>query len=194
MTRSTETEDEGFLGRWARRKEESRRGERPEAEEDASLPAAPQDEAADPEPQVEQRVLTDADMPDVESLGPKSDVSAFFSPGVSQALRRKALRRLFHTPRFNVKDGLDDYDEDYTVYQPLGDTITSELRRLQARREVRRREREEEAAAPADAEQQATGGADDAAPGAEATNRETQVDAEQPTRRPASDDQDTPPA
>ena len=29
---------------------------------------------------------------------------------------------------FNIRDGLDDYDDDYTTYKSLGKTITAEMR------------------------------------------------------------------
>jgi hypothetical protein len=38
------------------------------------------------------------------------------------------LRKLFHSPKFNVRDGLDDYDLDFTNPEPLGDIITAEMR------------------------------------------------------------------
>ena len=44
-------------------------------------------------------------------------------------LRKKALARLFHSPKFNIRDGLDDYDDDYTTYKPLGNIVTAEMRR-----------------------------------------------------------------
>lgn len=158
MTRSSE--EPGFLGRWARRKEQVRRGERPEeepagdgpAEREVGQPAAAEESEAAP--------LTDADMPDLDTLRPDSDVSPFFSPGVSEELRHKALRRLFHTSRFNVKDGLDDYDDDYRAHQPLGDIVTRDMRRQQERLAERRRLREEAEAAEAraDAERAGSGG------------------------------------
>ena len=40
---------------------------------------------------------------------------------VSDELRRSALRKLFGLPRFNFCDGLDDYAEDFTRFEPLGD-------------------------------------------------------------------------
>ncbi|MDH5326430.1 MAG: DUF3306 domain-containing protein [Gammaproteobacteria bacterium] len=71
---------------------------------------------------------SDADMPDIESLGEHSDYSGFMSPKVSEPLRRRALRKLFAMPVFNVTDGLNDYDEDYTQFAPLGDVIPWEMR------------------------------------------------------------------
>ena len=67
-------------------------------------------------------------MPPLESLGPDSDYSGFLSRGVSEALRRKALARLFRSPAYNVVDGLDDYAEDFTKFAPLGDIVTADMR------------------------------------------------------------------
>ncbi|MDC0434354.1 DUF3306 domain-containing protein [bacterium] len=92
-------------------------------------------------------LLTDADMPPVESLTADSDMSAFFNRGVSAVLRKAALRHVFHQPAYNVRDGLNDYDGDYTVFEPLGDTITSDMKWHTARKERERLEaqaREEE--------------------------------------------------
>ena len=63
--------------------------------------------------------LTDADMPDIDSLAEDSDFTGFMSPGVSDELRNLALRKLFHAPVFNIRDGLDEYDEDYTTFEKL---------------------------------------------------------------------------
>lgn len=102
-------------------------------------PAAPPDEAPaaqalSPEPEAE---LSDADMPPVDSLPADADLRPFFSPKVSEALRRAALRHLFRQARFNVHDGLDDYCGDYRHHVPLGDRITADMQhqldRLQAR-------------------------------------------------------------
>jgi hypothetical protein len=76
--------------------------------------------------------LTDADMPALAALDEDSDYSVFFSPKVSEELRRLALRKLFHSPKFNVTDGLDDYNENYTHFASLGDRLTQDMRhRLQ---------------------------------------------------------------
>jgi hypothetical protein len=52
------------------------------------------------------------------------------SSGVSDGLRRQALRKLFSQPAFNVTDGLNDYDEDYTKFAGLGNIITHEMKRM----------------------------------------------------------------
>lgn len=121
-------EDEVFLDRWSRRKLADRNGEAVAA----VMPAAdtlPQEAEATVVTDPVQE-LTDVDMPPIESLDKDSDFSVFMSPGVSEGLRTRALRKLFHLPAFNVTDGLNDYDEDYTRFAGLGDVVTQEMKRM----------------------------------------------------------------
>jgi len=113
-------EQPAFLERWSRRK----RGVEP-----SPAPAPEPAESAPPD-ETTVRELTDADMPPLESLDENADYSGFFSPKVSAELRRVALRKLFHAPRFNITDGLDDYAEDFTAYQALGEVVTHEMKRM----------------------------------------------------------------
>ena len=85
-------------------------------------------------------------MPPIDSLDGDSDFSVFMSPGVSEELRTEALQKLFHQPEFNVTDGLNDYDEDYTSFAGLGTLVTREMKRM-LKRELER-ELEAEDAAP----------------------------------------------
>ena len=89
-------------------------------------------------------LLTDADMPALETLDAKSDLSDFFNKGVSATLRRAALRHVFSLPVYNVRDGLNDYDDDYTKFEPLGDTVTSDMKWHKERKEREAAEAEEE--------------------------------------------------
>jgi hypothetical protein len=111
----------GFLQRWSERKAQARAGEELPASSETPVndlvSPAPVDERAPP--------LTDADMPPIDALDEKSDYSGFFSPRVSDNLRRLALRKLFHLPGFNIRDGLDDYDEDYRTFEALGNIVTA---------------------------------------------------------------------
>jgi len=157
------SDDESRLSRWSRRKRDlarPRSGSMQDAEDSATRslssdsledtsthlpPAADRDVSgdlesgdADDEPQ-----LTDADMPDIETLTPDSDFKPFMSQGVSHALRRKALRKLFASPFFQIRDGLDDYDDDFTSFAPLGDTVTADMKYAEERKEMLRREAEE---------------------------------------------------
>jgi hypothetical protein len=118
--------DEGFGSRWSRRKLDAQ-------EQQQDLAIQPQTEYSDEKP-----VLTDADMPPIDSLTEDSDYSGFLSPEVSEELRKQALRRLFLGSGFNVCDGLDDYDEDYTSFAKLGDIVTADMRH-QMEMEARKR-------------------------------------------------------
>lgn len=120
-----------FLARWSRRKLEARATDA----EPASIPAETSPAACSPDgaavqPAEPQRELTDADMPPLETLGADSDYAVFMSPGVSDGLRRLALRKLFKQPDFNVTDGLNDYDHDYTRFASLGSVVTHEMKRM----------------------------------------------------------------
>ena len=68
------------------------------------------------------------ELPDLEQLDQDSDYSAFLTPGVDAALRKRALRKLFSSPKFNVFDGLDTYRDDFTSFPPLGDVVTADMR------------------------------------------------------------------
>ncbi len=122
MSRSDMTEtakdDEPFLSRWSRRKLETGREDPPQRQPLAEVPQEPEAEPPG-----------DEAMPPLESLDEESDYSGFLSPNVSESLRRLALRRLFHSPQFNICDGLDDYAEDFSSFAPLGELVTAEMRR-----------------------------------------------------------------
>jgi hypothetical protein len=138
MTRDSK---ESGLRRWSRRKQEAA------LETQVLDQTAPRDTEASigiavpAETEVETTpVLTDADMPPVESLNEDSDYSAFMSEGVSDELRNLALRKLFKAPVFNIRDGLDEYDEDYTYFEKLGDIVTCDMKHHIEMKELRERE------------------------------------------------------
>jgi len=129
-------EQDSFLARWSQRKAQARKDiELPDAEHEPVGDTAedPSDTAAS-EPVEQSADLLDsqadatAELPPIESLGEDSDYSAFLSSDVSADVQRKALRKLFQSSKFNVRDGLDDYDLDFTNPEPLGDIITAEMR------------------------------------------------------------------
>jgi hypothetical protein len=120
--------DESFVARWSRRKQAARVStENPPQPPSTALEADAKTAAAPPV------VLTDKDMPPIESLTGESDFTGFLSSGVSEALRRKALYKLFHLPEFNVRCPLDSEYYDCSGYQPLGDMITHEMREAMER-------------------------------------------------------------
>ena len=144
---------ESALSRWSRRKQEAAKtplvdAQAPIEVADASLSTPPSGEVVqEPIP------LTDADMPDIESLAEDSDFTGFMSSGVSDELRNLALRKLFHAPVFNIRDGLDEYDEDYTTFEKLGDIVTCDMKhQIEVQERKRREALEQENQAKADAE------------------------------------------
>jgi hypothetical protein len=142
--------EDSFLARWSRRKHEAEHGAPPETNEPPGAPEEPDTQprgsevhaedtgaaGAEPEP-------TDADLPHPDTLDRDSDFSVYLTRRVSSAFRRAAMRRLFSSPEFNVRDGLDDYDEDYTQFKSLGDTVTAHMRHHAERLREREREKAE---------------------------------------------------
>lgn len=123
VEQTVEVAESSFLNRWSARKLQARQDL-----EQATFTPTPHPEPAKPNPAP--RELTDADMPPLETLDDKSDYSAFFSSQVSATLRRQALRKLFHSPAFNVTDDLDVYVEDFTKFAGLGDIVTQDMRHM----------------------------------------------------------------
>jgi hypothetical protein len=119
---------ESALSRWSRRKLEGRQRVEPEASPVAPTEPAAAGEILEEKAAEEKPVLTDADMPDIETLTEESDFSCFMSEGVSDELRNLALRKLFRAPVFNIRDGLDEYDDDFTTFEKLGDIVTSDMK------------------------------------------------------------------
>nr|WP_298415106.1 DUF3306 domain-containing protein [uncultured Halomonas sp.] len=70
----------------------------------------------------------DDQLPDPDTLAPESDFSAFLQTGVSPALKRRALRRMFMAKSYNVRDGLDDYDHDFSKMRKLSSETSAQLR------------------------------------------------------------------
>lgn len=150
-----QSDDEGFLARWSRRKRAAAEGEMAPDEpaatavlEDSGGPGedAVWEGKAHGEPQGQgpvaaredgrnrsalKRVLTEADFADVDfaALDFKSDYSRFMQPGVPDEVRNKALRQLWASdPIMANMDGLHDYWDDYTdaaVAVPAGTLKTA---------------------------------------------------------------------
>jgi len=142
MSGNGHDEQEGFLTRWSRRKAQALRGEElpePEADEVEAAAQAAETVSESPPEAGEAADAAEAaatgetpdvlpELPPLDSLGADSDYSAFLGKGVPADLRQQALRKLFHSDKFNIRDGLDDYDLDFSNPEPLGDIITAEMR------------------------------------------------------------------
>lgn len=83
-------------------------------------------------------------MPDLESLNETSDYSGFMSTNVSEALQKMALRQLFTSETYHIRDGLDEYDGDYTHFEKLDpSTITADMKHMLKVAERRLKEEED---------------------------------------------------
>jgi len=118
------SDDEGVLSRWSRLKRDAK------TEQSTARPAASQreaDAATGPPPdgqeaarqeglEDEERLLTEDDLPDIDSLSYESDFSAFLQKNVPDHLHRLAMKKLWTSdPVLANLDGLNDYDLDYTI-------------------------------------------------------------------------------
>ena len=116
---------DGFVSRWARRKQQARSGvavapepvpltpppavEAPLAQVAATAPVEPAPTLAEPAPT----------LADVALLTRESDYSRFVAGGVDEGVKRAAMKKLFADPHFNVMDGLDTYIDDYGQPDPI---------------------------------------------------------------------------
>ncbi len=117
-------DDEGFLRRWSRLKQDGEKAEpeEPEAER-SSLPARGKaDDAAESgevedaatRDEIDEAAAQELELPEIDSLDKDSDYTAFLRDGVPEILRRQALRKLWLSdPVLANLDGLNDYDEDF---------------------------------------------------------------------------------
>jgi putative acetyltransferase len=136
------TEDEPFLKRWSRRKVDSREGlgevERAPERADAGLvmprdlpqPADAQPAQGEGQPQ-DKRELTEADFADADfdALDAESDYSRFLAKGVPDAIKHRALRKLWASdPIFSQIEPFQEYAGDFTdagVAVPAGTLKTA---------------------------------------------------------------------
>ena len=127
-------EPAGFLGRWARRKEEARQGKTLDEPAAAPAPAepAPAPSPAQVQPAAEAapadaappKVLT---LQDARLLTKDSDFKPFMAGNVSPEVRNAAMKKLFADPHFNVMDGLDTYIDDYSKSDPIPESMLRQM-------------------------------------------------------------------
>ena len=133
--------NEGFVSRWSRRKQQVAEEESKQdlTDSHSSTEKVIIDDT-DPVIKKEQleaeklealNKLTDEDMPDIETLDEHSDFSGFMSTGVSEGLRKMALKKLFMGASYNIRDGLDEYDGDYTKFEKMPKTmVTADMKHM----------------------------------------------------------------
>lgn len=115
--------DHNFLRRWSMRKLEANGISQKPGQQHVIEDPQPPLSSLDPSG-IEQEVQ----VPDVDTLTETSDLADYFSEQVSEALRKAALRKIFRLDKFNICDGLDDYAEDYTTFESLGDVLAAKLK------------------------------------------------------------------
>jgi hypothetical protein len=106
--------EQGFLSRWSRRKLDQ-----DSAEEEQSLTPATEEPVETVEASDQ---ITDTDSEQEKPIWQRDDVD--------EETRKSALRALFRKPEFNVRDGLNEYDDDFTKFASLGNVVTHEMKRM----------------------------------------------------------------
>ncbi len=133
--------NDGFLGRWSRRKVQARAGQPVPEPPPASTPQpvaadvspavhARSDAArtlAEPAPEAIKKQATALTLDDVKALTLDADFQPFVARGVAPEVRNAAFRKLFADPHFNVMDGLDIYIDDYSKPDPLSAGTLAQL-------------------------------------------------------------------
>jgi len=119
-------EEEGFASRWSRRKIETQKsstklGEKGDVvvldgtEELEAVSATAQEGEVDKT--TDDGLLSEEDFDDVDfdALDKSADYTRFMQSNVPAAIQQKALRKLWDSDSvFEVLDGMNDYDEDFT--------------------------------------------------------------------------------
>lgn len=133
---------DGFLGRWSRRKIDVLEG-KPLDEPLPQVPVAQPDEqpagpvtapspavahASEPVPELAPRPeVALPSMEDVGQLTPQSDFKPFVARGVAPEVRNAAMKKLFSDPHYNIMDGLDIYIDDYSLPDPLPESMMRQM-------------------------------------------------------------------
>lgn len=157
MVSDVRDEDEGLLGRWAKRKAAVRE----EAEVEAATLAEPEEEVAElpePEPETEEEALeqlSEADPElaeqlsaiDIDKLTFDDDFTIFMQKRVPQIIRRRALSKLWLShPILANLDGMNEYDEDYTQAADAAEMVRKVFEEARKREEEAKRKKAREEA------------------------------------------------
>ncbi|KNH12846.1 DUF3306 domain-containing protein [Vibrio cyclitrophicus] len=133
-----------FFSRWSQRKLDESTDESQETEqtleitESSSEISSGQSNASSKIEQVDTEASTETTLSsagaeeatDVQGLAPEEDVSVaqLLVSEASESVKKAALRKLFLSEEFNVRDGLDDYDDDYSNLKSLSEGVAETLR------------------------------------------------------------------
>jgi hypothetical protein len=169
-------DDEGFLRRWSRLKEQARKEEPPAEAPPPDLPATvaaePSRDAGD---KPDEKPFDPATLPPIESLTTESDYALFMRPEVPEALRRQALRRLWATdPVLSAPDGFDMHTLDYNAVPTFPEGVKTLYRIGQGMLDEHEAETATESAETAGRRQEDAAGAGNAPPVAPAPDAAVQ--------------------
>ena len=130
---------DGFLGRWARRKNDALQG-KPLEEPVLVVPPVPLPVAAAPGSAVAAvagqetppndevpEPLRELSLDDAKLLTKDSDFKPFMASNVGPEVRNAAMKKLFADPHFNVMDGLDIYIDDYSISEPIPEAMLRQM-------------------------------------------------------------------
>ena len=134
-------EPSGFLGRWARRKNDALQGKPLQEPVVGVLPAPPASSvalppvpveavsASQPAPttEIEQAPAHELSLDDAKLLTKDSDFKPFMASNVGPDVRNAAMKKLFADPHFNVMDGLDIYIDDYSISEPIPESMLRQM-------------------------------------------------------------------
>ncbi len=119
-----------FLNRWSKRKLEQSSNDqdgKPQPDDLATIV----DESGSQDTQVEATNPISATEPNSveEERNPEqTSIANLLVSEASEAVKKAALRKLFLSEQFNVRDGLDDYDDDYSKLKSLSEGVADTLR------------------------------------------------------------------
>ncbi|UOE84530.1 DUF3306 domain-containing protein [Vibrio splendidus] len=138
-----------FFSRWSQRKLDESNDEPLEVEQtleateltssDSSSEVSPADLSSEMEAAAPQSLESDAletneeiHASDVQDPAPEAtedlSVAQLLVSEASESVKKAALRKLFLSEEFNVRDGLDDYDDDYSNLKSLSEGVAETLR------------------------------------------------------------------
>lgn len=126
---------DGFLGRWARRKNDALQG-KPLEEPVLAVPPVPLPVAAanavvvpgePPADDAAREPVRELSLDDAKLLTKDSDFKPFMASNVGPEVRNAAMKKLFADPHFNVMDGLDIYIDDYSISEPIPEAMLRQM-------------------------------------------------------------------
>ncbi|MDH6025337.1 DUF3306 domain-containing protein [Vibrio splendidus] len=138
-----------FFSRWSQRKLDESTDEPLEVEQtleateltssDSSSEVSPADLSSEMKAAAPQSLESDAletneevNASDVQDPAPEAtedlSVAQLLVSEASESVKKAALRKLFLSEEFNVRDGLDDYDDDYSNLKSLSEGVAETLR------------------------------------------------------------------